>query len=143
MASNAQILAAIVNKWAQPMMAPFLSSWVEGMPAVAAIQNKVRSMGWVSPNWSLMAELSPLVEGASGSLIAPIIAPIIAQYLSGLDDSSIPQMAHGIVDAALEKGELRLMDGKVIIERSDLDHLKRLLDNNLPIVAEEVITLRE
>lgn len=121
------------------MMAPFLSSWVEGMPAVAAIQNKVRSMGWVSPNWSLMAELSPLVEGASGSLIAPIIT----QYLSGLDDSSIPQMAHGIVDAALEKGELRLMDGKVIIERSDLDHLKRLLDNNLPVVAEEVITLRE
>lgn len=139
MASNAQILAAIVNKWAQPMMAPFLSSWVEGMPAVAAIQNKVRSMGWVSPNWSLMAELSPLIEGASGSLIAPIIA----QYLSGLDDSSIPQMAHGIVDAALDKGELRLMDGKVIIERSDLDHLKRLLDNNLPIVVEEVITLKE
>ena len=139
MASNAQILAAIVNKWAQPMMAPFLSSWVEGMPAVAALQNKVRSMGWVSPNWSLMAELSPLVEGASGSLIAPIIA----QYLSGLDDASIPQMAHGIVDAALDKGELRLMDGKVIVERSDLDHLKRLLDNNLPIVAEEVITLKE
>ena len=139
MASNAQILAAIVNKWAQPMMAPFLSSWVEGMPAVAALQNKVRSMGWVSPNWSLMAELSPLLEGASGSLIAPIIA----QYLSGLDDASIPQMAHGIVDAALDKGELRLMDGKVIVERSDLDHLKRLLDNNLPIVAEEVITLKE
>lgn len=139
MASNAQILAAIVNKWAQPMMAPFLSSWVEGTPAVAALQNKVRSMGWVSPNWSLMAELSPLVEGASGSLIAPLLT----QYLSGLDDSSIPQMAHGIVDAALEKGELRLMDGKVIIERGDLDHLKRLLDNNLPIVAEEVITLRE
>ena len=139
MASNAQILAAIVNKWAQPMMAPFLSSWVEGMPAVAAIQNKVRSMGWVSPNWSLMAELSPLVEGASGSLITPLIT----QYLSGIDDASIPQMAHGIVDAALEKGELRLMDGKVIIERSDLDHLKRLLDHNLPIVAEEVITLKE
>lgn len=139
MATNAQILAAIVGKWATPMAAPFLSSWMDGMPAIGALQNKVRSMGWVSPNWSLMAELSPLIEGASGTLIAPILT----QYLSGLDDASIPQMAHGIVDAALDKGELRLMDGKITIERSDLDQLKRLLDYNLPIVAEEVITLRE
>lgn len=96
-------------------------------------------MGWVSPNWSLMAELSPLIEGASGTLIAPILA----NYLRGMDDTSIPAMAHGIVDSALQRGELRLMEGKVIIERSDLDRLKRLLDVNLPITAEEVITLRE
>lgn len=139
MATNAQILAAIVGKWATPMAAPFLSTWMEGMPAIGALQNKVRSMGWVSPNWSLMAELSPLIEGASGTLIAPILA----NYLRGMDDTSIPAMAHGIVDSALQRGELRLMEGKVIIERSDLDRLKRLLDVNLPITAEEVITIRE
>ena len=139
MASNAQILAAIVGKWATPMAAPFLSTWVEGVPALGAIQNKVRSMGWVSPNWSLMSELSPLLEGMSGSLIAPLLA----NYLRGVDDGSIPAMAHGIVDAALKRGELRLMEGKIIIERSDLEQLKRLLDYNLPMTAEEVITLKE
>ena len=139
MASNAQILAAIIGKWATPMAAPFLTTWVESVPALGALQNKVRSMGWVSPNWSLMAELSPVMEGAAGSLIAPLLTT----YLRGVDDGSIPQMAHAIVDGALKKGELRLMEGKIVIERADLDQLKRLLDYNLPVTAEEVITLKE
>ena len=139
MASNAQILAAIIGKWATPMAAPFLSTWVEGVTALGALQNKVRAMGWVSPNWSLMAELSPVIEGAAGGLIAPLLTG----YLRGVDDASIPQMAHAIVDGALKKGELRLMEGKIVIERADLDQLKRLLDYNLPVTAEEVITLKE
>lgn len=139
MASNAQILAAIVAKWATPMAAPFLGSLLEGVPSIGALQNKVRSIGWVSPGWSLMTELSPIVEGAAGSLISPILA----NYLRGMADESIPALAHGIVDSALQRGELRLLEGKIIIERSDLDNLKRLLDVNLPMTAEEVITIKE
>lgn len=139
MATNAQILSAILGKWATPMAAPFLSSWVEGVPALGAIQNKVRSMGWVSPNWSLVSELSPLLEGASGY----ILTPIISSYLAGLDDEGIPAMVHGIVDKAVEHGNLSLMEGKVIIERADLQHLKRLLDANLPYTPGEHIHITE
>lgn len=85
-------------------------------------------MGWVSPNWTLMGELSPLMETITGNAFAPYIS----QYLSSFDDATLPAMVHNIVDDAIKKGDLSLLEGKIIFEKADLEELKRLLTLNLP-----------
>lgn len=137
MATNAEILSAIVNKWAQPLITTFINEHVQSMPFVQGVQNKVRSMGWVSTKWTLLGELSPIMESLSGS----IIAPYLNKYLSQLDDASIPKMAHSIVDNALKNGEMVLFEGKVTLEESDLRTLKRLLELNLPYDKSEDVTI--
>ena len=136
--SNAEILSAILNKWAQPLVGTFIEGNMQSLPFVQGIQNKIKSMGWVSPQWSLYKELAPLMEGISGN----ILVPILNKYLSAVDDASLPKMAHEIVDNALKNGELRLFEGKVIFERDDLQQLKRLLDLNLPYNAAEAIVIK-
>jgi hypothetical protein len=128
MITNARILGAVLNKWAQPLVASFLGANIQSVPFMQGIQNKVRSMGWVSPNWSIMSEISPLMESVTGN----IIAPMIERYVSSLDDASIPKVAHAIINDALKNGELSLFECKVVFERKDLEQLKRLLDLNLP-----------
>lgn len=140
MVTNAKILAAVLNKWAQPLVGTFLGSQMQNVPFIQAIQNKVRSLGWVSPRWTLLGELSPLMESVTGNLIAPILS----NYLSAVDDDSIPKMAHSIVDNALKNGELVLLEGKVVFERQDLEQLKRLLELNLPYnPADDIIIKTE
>ena len=129
MYTNAQILSAVINKWSQPLIKTLLGGKVQSLGFIQAIENKVRSMGWVSPNWSMMAELSPIMEGITGS----IITPVLNKYLSMVDDASIPQMAHDIVDEALKQGKLSILEGKVELETEDLIELKNLLNYNLPI----------
>lgn len=138
MYNNANILAAVLNKWAQPLVGTFLSAHMQSFPLVQGIQNKIRAMGWVGPNWSLFSELSPIMEGISGNLIAPIIS----KYISQVDDALIPKMAHSIVDNALANGELRLFEGKIIFEAEDLRSLKRLLELNMPYSPEEDIAIK-
>lgn len=139
MATNAQILSAIINKWAQPFLQSFMTGKVQSLGFLSNIESKIKSTGWVSPRWSIMQDLSPLMESVSGSLVTPMLN----RYLSQLDDAAIPQMAHNIVDDALKKGSLNLFEGKVEIERADLEYLKKLLDYNLPYNESDVITLKE
>jgi hypothetical protein len=138
MVTNARILGAVLNKWAQPLVASFIGANIQNVPFVQGIQNKVRSMGWVSPNWSIMTEISPLMESVTGN----IIAPMIERYVSGMDDASIPKVAHAIVDDALKHGELSLFEGKVVFERSDLEQLKRLLVLNMPLNPDDEVTIK-
>lgn len=129
---NHQILSAVLNKWAQPLVREFAARGMSSLPMVQALQNKVRSTGWVSPQWTLMAELGGMVEGVTGAMIQPVLN----RYLSQLDDASIPQMAHSIVDKAIEQGELALFEGKIMFDSNDLKQLKRLLEANLPLKGE-------
>ena len=129
MFTNAQILSAVINKWSQPLIKTLLGGKVQSLGFIQALENKVRSMGWVSPNWSMMAELSPIMEGVTGS----IMTPVLNKYLSMVDDASIPQMAHDIVDEALKQGKLSILEGKIELETEDLIELKNLLNYNLPI----------
>ena len=138
MATNAQILSAVINKWVQPLLGTFLNANIQSIPIIQGLQNKVRSTGWVSPNWSLIAELSPIMESITGN----IVAPMINKYISQIDDASLPKIAHEIVDNALKNGELALFEGKVIFERADIEHLKRLLDLNLPYNPSEELIIK-
>lgn len=129
--TNAQILAAVINHWAAPLITSIFESNISTMPFVANIENKVRSTGWVSQNWSITKELSPLI----GNMSSAIVEPILAQYIGNMPDAAIPNVAHTFVDNALKDGKLELMEGKVTFEQEDLEQLKHLLNLNLPSTA--------
>lgn len=130
--TNSQILSAVLNKWLQPVILQFSQAKMSSLPFVQAVENKVKSIGFVSPNWSLTQELAPLIEPVTNS----VVQPMIGKYLSNVPDEAIPAMAHGIVDKAIANGKLELMEGRLIFDREDLTNLKNLLDYNLPLKKE-------
>lgn len=137
--SNRQILAAVLNKWAQPALRQLAGQRLSSLPFMANIEAKIKQTGWVSPMWNLGGEISPLVQGLSSS----IVEPLLVKYLQGVPDDALPQLAHGIVNDAIKNGGLTLFEGMVEFEVEDLEELKMLLRYNLPIVeysAYEVIT---
>lgn len=137
--TNSQILSAVLSKFLQPVVQMYGGEKLASLPFVKAIENKVKASGFVSGNWSLMKEISPLMENVSGRLITPVLNG----YLSKLDDAQLPYMAHSIVDSALSSGKLELLDGAIEFEKSDLTELKRLLNINLPLKEEDVYEVKE
>ena len=129
MYSNAQKLAAVLNKWAQPAIQGLLGTRLRQLPFIANIDAKLRSTGWVSPMWSISKEISPLLDGLSSSLVEPMLA----RYLQGIPDEAIPELAHKVVEDALRNGGLSLFEGKVEFETDDLEELRTLLRYNLPV----------
>lgn len=132
MYTNSQILAAVVSQWVQPLIGTLVTGKISNIPMLGAAENWVKNLGIVSPNYSIVKDLMPIIGGASDV----IIVPILNKYLSMLDDASLPAMAHGIVDQAIENGELSLAEGYLTFEEPDLKRLKRLLELNLPLPAE-------
>ena len=131
--SNRQILAAVLNKWAQPAIQQLAASKLSSLPMVANIEEKLRATGWVSRMWRLGDELSPLMGGISSSLVEPMLN----QYLQHVPDEAIPSLAHSIVDDAIKNGGLSLLEGAIELELEDLEELKKLLRYNLPIEQRE------
>ena len=129
MYSNAQKLAAVLNKWAQPTIQGLLGTRLGQLPFIANIDAKLRSTGWVSPMWSISKEISPLLDGLSSSLVEPMLA----RYLQGIPDEAIPELAHKVVEDAIRNGGLSLFEGKVEFETDDLEELRTLLRYNLPV----------
>lgn len=127
--TNAQILAAVLTKWGQPAIEQLTSGRLDNLPWMQAIANKVRSTGWVTPNWSLGRELSPVIN----SMTEAIVTPMIESYLSTMPDKSIPNIAHKFVDVAIENDGLSLFDGNVTFDKDDLMELKHYLEWNLPL----------
>ena len=132
MYTNSQILAAVVSQWMQPLIGSFVTSKIGNIPMLGAAENWVKNLGIVSPNYSIVKDLMPIIGGASDVLVVPMLN----KYLSMMDDASIPAMAHGIVDKAIENGELSLAEGYITFEEADLKRLKRLLELNLPLPAD-------
>jgi hypothetical protein len=132
MYTNSQILAAVVSQWMQPLIGSLVTGKISSIPMLGAAENWVKNLGIVSPNYSIVKDLMPIIGGASDV----IIVPVLNKYLSMVDDASLPAMAHGIVDKAIENGELSLAEGYLTFEEADLKKLKRLLELNLPLTAE-------
>ena len=129
MYSNAQILSAVLVKWLEPVITQLGGSKIMSIPALSAIQNKIRSTGWVSQNWSMINELSPIINKVGGIIVEPIITDMVSKY----PDSELPRIAHGIVDAAIENNGLNIFEGNISFDTDDLRKLKRLLDYNMPV----------
>ena len=129
MYSNAQILSAVLVKWLEPVITQLGGSKIMSIPALSAIQNKIRSTGWVSQNWSMINELSPIINKVGGMIVEPYISNMVSKY----PDSDLPKIAHGIVDAAIENNGLTIFEGNISFDTDDLQKLKRLLDYNMPV----------
>lgn len=128
MFTNRQIVSAVLAKWLEPLASGLLvGTLVKSMPAITAIDNKIRSTGWVSQGWSIASELEPLIGRASSSIIAPIIEGMLAS----IPDDSLVGMTYGIIDHACEMGELSLLEGKITLDSTDLNNLKHLMEKNL------------
>lgn len=127
--TNAQKLAAVLNRWASPIINSLVESNIGIMPFVANIQAKVRSTGWVSQQWTVAKELAPLMTNVTSI----VIEPIIAKYISAVPDESIPRVAHAVVDNAIAKGGLSVFEGRITFDIEDLQELKRYLEYNLPL----------
>lgn len=137
--SNAKILSAVLAKWGQPIVATFTSGKLSRIPLLANIEAKIKSTGWVSPNWTLMQDVMPLLGGISSQMIEPIIG----NYLKGIPDEMIPTLAHTIVDNGIANGGISLFEDNIELEVEDLEELKKLLKWNLPIVASESYEVKE
>lgn len=137
--TNSQILSAVLNKWLQPVVSQLAEGKLSQIPLLAGIEEKIRSTGWVSRSWSLAAELSPLMQRMTGS----VLEPFIRSFLSNVPDNAIPSLAHSMVDSALEQGELSMFEGNLVFDKSDLEQLKRLLDCNLPLPDENRYEVKE
>ena len=132
MHSNVEILSAVVAKWLQPLVATIAASKIDTIPFLANIESKIKSTGWVRPDWSVASELSPFVPSVTQTLIQPALRNAIGN----IADDQIPAFAFGIVDAAIEHGSLEILDGNVKFDRDDLQRLRRLLELNLPLPAQ-------
>ena len=136
--SNGQILAAVLNRWVQPAIQGLIGSNISKLPFIGNFEQKVKSMGWVSPMWSVGGEIAPLFSGLSSSLVEPLIA----KYLQGIPDEAIPQMAHSLVNDAIKNGGLNLFEGNVVFEVEDLEELRTLLRYNLPITENQTYQVK-
>lgn len=131
--TNSEILSAVLVKWGQPVIESLAGTKLMQLPFLANIEAKIKSTGWVSPMWSLSKELSPVMGGLSKE----IVALLLSNYLKGVPDEALPQLAHSIVNNAIEQGGLSLMEGNIVFEREDMEELAKLLRYNLPISEKE------
>lgn len=133
MATNAQIMAAIVNKVAQPIVMMYMNELLGANAVVQMLENKVKNMGIVSPQWRIINELAPFGEVISGAMVVPFLTSL----MQGVDEQ-LPMLARDFIRKAKEQGSISLLEGKIIIDKHDINEMERLIENNLPPMAEMV-----
>lgn len=131
--TNKEILTAVLIEWAKPTIPVLLGNRLSSIPVLGMIENWVRNKGIAPSNWSIAQDISPLIQGAAYN----ILEPIIVSKMESIPDEYIPQMAHGIVDAAIQNGEFKMFGGYITFDKSDLQELKNYLDYNLPYTSKE------
>lgn len=129
MYKNSEILAAVINKFAEPIITQFAGSKMSSMAWYQVTENFVKKWLPVSSNYQLYQDLSVFINGGT----AKLLQPVLEQYLSKIPDDMIPVMAHSIVDSALANGEINFAEGRLQFEKEDLLELKKLLNYNLPL----------
>ena len=132
MYSNVEILSAVIAHWVQPLVTSIAAANMNKIPFIGNIEAKIKASGWVSSKWNIASELSPFMPSVSQAMIKPALL----NALSGVSDDQVPAFAYGIVDTAIERGSLEILDGNVKFSKEDLLQLRRLLELNLPLPTE-------
>lgn len=140
MHSNSHIVGAVLAKWLEPLSSGLLSSkLIQAMPALTAIENKIKNSGWTSPTWTLASDIEPFL----GVMTSSLLAPMIEKSLESIPDEALPKMIYGICDKAYQMGELSILDKKICFDRNDIQRLRELLEKNLPRNDEETYNVIE
>lgn len=69
------------------------------------------------------------------SMLAPMVGPLICEYLKKIPDESIPRIANSVIDNAVSQGSVKLW--QVTLDINDLTQLQRLVKLNLPCESEQ------
>lgn len=126
--SNAQILAAVVSRWARPAITQIAMSKLAGLPLLRSIQQAAVGMGLVGGSYNIMNDLQLLVQPALNN----ILQPYLERQFSQLPDEALPGLARDIIAEAQAKGSYSLMEGLVIFDGDDIAELGALIEKNLP-----------
>lgn len=127
--TNSQILAAVVSEWARPAISQIAASNLMRLPMLQSLQATIGSMGLVSGNYSLQADMEPMIQ----PIVNALVTPMLCKYFGNIPGESIPQMAHDVVDQLRFKGSLSILEGMITFDEDDLDELADLLQKNLPV----------
>lgn len=127
--SNAQILAAVMSEWARPAISKIAANNIMRLPVFQSMQATISGLGLVSGNYSLQADIEPLIQ----PIVNALVSPMLAKYFANVPDCSLPQMAHDIVSQLRFKGSIPILEGLITFEEEDLDELADLLQKNLPV----------
>lgn len=130
--TNAQKLSAVLTEWMRPAVSQIAAHKIMDLSAMKSLQAVIGGSGLVSGDYSLQADIQPMIE----PVVNALVQPMLHKYISNVPDESIPQMAHSIVDSLKQKGSVTILDGLVTFEHNDLCELSDLLDFNLPIEEE-------
>lgn len=136
--TNSQILASVLNYFAQPIIKELAGQKIMQASGFQVAENAIKKWLPVSPNYSLMNDISFIIQGATDKAIVPILS----KYLSTIPDDMIPTLAHSIVDSAIKEGKLEYFDGKLEFTKEDMQDLKKLLNYNLPLAQADCYKVR-
>lgn len=127
--TNAQILTAVILKWGEPVIPVMMGRTLSGISStMLPVEKFLKATGLVGPAWNISGEINSLA--AVGG--TRVIQPFLERYISSMPDAMIPRIAHEYVDAAIQKGELSILDSYFTFHKEDLVELKKYLDCNLP-----------
>lgn len=131
--SNSQILASVVSEWVRPAISQIAASNLMRLPMLQSLQATIDSLGLVSGNYSLQADIMPIMQ----PIINNLVTPMLTRYFDNIPDAAIPQMAHDVVEQMKQQGSVSLLEGMVTLDATDINELSDLLQKNLPVEQTE------
>lgn len=132
--TNAQILSAVLLKWAEPIIPALTSNAINSFSDKLLPLEKFLKNWGIAPNqWTIASEINSLI-GIGGT---NVLRPFVESTISKLPDNAIPAIANNYVDEAIKKGSLPFFGGRITFDKEDLQELKKYLDCNLPYKTEE------
>ena len=106
--TNAQILTAVILKWGEPVIPVMMGNTLNGISAgMLPVEKLFKSIGLAGPGWQISNEINSLAAVGGTKLIRPFLE----KFVSRIPDDMIPELAHGYVDSAIQKGKLSVIDG--------------------------------
>lgn len=127
--SKSQILASVVSEWVRPAISQLTAANLMRIPMLQSLQATIGSLGLVSGQYSLQADITPLIQ----PIVNNIVTPMLCRWFENVPDESIPKMAHDVVEQMKQQGCVSLLEGTITLDSDDLEELSDLLHKNLPV----------
>lgn len=129
MFTNSQKLAAVVSYWLQPAISQIAASKMVSIPFIKDLEGTIIGTGLVSAGYRIGSDIEPIIK----PVVNALVQPMLENYLSGIPDSAIPEMARNVVQEMAGKGNYAILNGLITFEQSDFRELMNLIEKNLPL----------
>lgn len=130
--SNLNKLVAILTEWLRPMLNAIAGTRLNALPNISAANAWVRKFFPVKADYSIVNDLSFLVNPLIEQMLQSTVSSKIASL--NIQDSEIPNFVLSVINSAKEeiakKGKLTLFN-IVELESADIENLEVLINKNL------------